>query len=252
MPWMRHRLRDAEVWARVGADGALVADKAGRVDVVYRDGPGAKLYRAAARNLEPLGGEMKEIEISAPAPAEPAAPAEAPADAIHVWTDGACSGNPGPAGIGIVIIDGDRRREIGEFLGDGTNQIAELTAIERGLEEITDKARPVLVYSDSAYAIGMVTKPWKAKANVALVERLRAKAKEFSDLRFVKVLGHSGIAENEKTDQLATAAVRARSSNVGTGEKLTATTLTRNTAPRRGTQQIPSAPIGSPDAPKRK
>jgi ribonuclease HI len=252
MPFMRHRLRDAEVWARVDASGELVADKAGRVEIVYRDGPGAKLYRASAKNLEPLGGDMKEIDVTAPAPAEPAAPPEAPANAIHVWTDGACSGNPGPAGIGVVIIDGEKRREIGEFLGDGTNQIAELTAIERGLDEIVDRTRPVLVYSDSAYAIGLLTKPWKAKANVALVERLRAKAKEFPDLRFIKVIGHSGIVENEKTDQLATAAVRARSSNVGTGEKLTATTLTRNAAPRRGTQQIPSAPMGSPDAPKRK
>ena len=53
------------------------------------------------------------------------APAAAPADAIHVWTDGACSGNPGRAGLGVVIVgDGPGHREISEYLGEATNNIA--------------------------------------------------------------------------------------------------------------------------------
>lgn len=246
MPWMRHRLRDAEVWARVGPDGAPITDRSGRVEIVYRSEPGAKVYRASARNLTALGGDPIEIDVAVPV-AEPAAPP--PENAVHVWTDGACSGNPGPAGIGVVIIDGEARREIGEYIGEATNQVAELEAIRQGLASLTDRQRTVIVYSDSAYAIGLLTKPWKAKANVELVEALRRLAKEFADLRFVKVLGHSGVAENERCDQLATSAARLRGASSGTGQ-----TLRRSPTapPRRGTSQIPSAPIASPDAPSRR
>src|SRR5262245_11689598 len=212
MAWKRHKLRDAEVWARVGADGALVADRDGRVDVVYKSTPGAKGYRAAGRNLTPLGGEPIEIDVGEPAlPSAATRAADAPApvgEPIHVWTDGACKYNPGPAGIGVVIIDGKHRREVSEYIGEGTNNIAELTAILRGLELVRDREqRPVIVYSDSAYSIGLLTKPWKPKANVDLVQELRALAAEFPHLRFVKVAGHSGIAENERVDRLAVDAV---------------------------------------------
>src|SRR5207247_1596585 len=110
-----------------------------------------------------------------------------PANAIHVWTDGACTGNPGPAGIGMVIVDGKERKEMSEYLGNGTNNIAELTAILRGLQEVADKTRPVIVYSDSAYSIGLLTQAWKAKKNVELVAQLRALCREFTDLQFEKV-----------------------------------------------------------------
>ncbi|MEZ4367931.1 MAG: ribonuclease H [Kofleriaceae bacterium] len=226
MPWSRHRLRDADVWARVDDAGRPVADAEGRVDVVYKAAPGAKLYRAAARNLTPLGGPTVEIDA---APAEGGAGGKrgagksggrgksgggaltaVPDGAIQVWTDGACSGNPGPAGIGVVLLDGGRREELSEYLGEGTNNIAELTAIERGLELVTDLARPVVVFTDSSYAIGLLSMGWKAKANADLVARIRATCRRFADLRFVKVAGHAGIELNERTDALATDAVRRR------------------------------------------
>lgn len=206
MAWMRHRLRDAEVWAKVDTSGALVTDRDGRVEIVYKPVDGAKVYRAGARNLTALAGDPVEIQ-----PGEAAKPrGEAPENAIHVWTDGACTGNPGPAGLGVVIVDGKQRKELSEFLGQGTNNIAELTAILRGLESVADRTRPVVVYSDSQYSIGLLTQNWKAKANVELVERLRAVCREFSDLRFVKVAGHSGIPLNERTDQLARDAITRR------------------------------------------
>ena len=213
---MRHKLRDAEVWAKVDDAGGLIADQAGRVEVVYKNQAGAKVYRASARNLVALGGDPIEIEVGEKAPERGSAGASAgpataaPADAVHVWTDGACTGNPGPAGIGVVVLDGPKRREVGEFLGEGTNNIAELTAIERGLELVDDPKRPVLVYSDSAYAIGLLSKNWKAKANVELVARIRKLAARFGDLRFVKVLGHSGVPENERCDELARIAIITR------------------------------------------
>jgi ribonuclease HI len=214
MPWIRHRLRDADVWAKVDAQGALVADPEGRVEIVYKPVAGAKVYRAGARNLSAPGGEPVEIEVGEPAPertkkaAAGAAPTtDAPADAIHVWTDGACTGNPGPAGLGVVIIDGGQQRELSEYLGQGTNNIAELMAILRGLEEVTSRERPVLVYSDSQYSIGLLSQNWKAKANQELVEKLRKLTRQFRDLRFVKVAGHAGIPLNERVDELARTAI---------------------------------------------
>ena len=81
---------------------------------------------------------------------------------------------------------------------------------KRGLEEVPDKARPVFVYSDSAYSIGLLTQNWKAKANTELVTKLRALTKLFKDLRFVKVAGHAGIPLNERVDELARNAVTRR------------------------------------------
>lgn len=215
MPWIKHRLRDADVWAKVDASGALVTDRDGRVEVVYKPAAGAKTYRAGARNLAPVPGESPiEIEVGEPAPAKPAAavdknalPPPAPAGAIQVWTDGACTGNPGPAGLGAVIIDGADVREISEYLGEGTNNIAELTAILRGLEAVADRARDVYVYTDSEYSIGILTKPWKAKKNVELIAQLRELVRAFPRIHFVKVAGHAGIALNERTDELARDAI---------------------------------------------
>lgn len=210
MPWIRHRLRDADVWAKVDNSGVLVTDRDGRVEIVYKPEAGARVYRAGARNLTSPSGELLDFEAGeAAAPSKPTTSAP-PENAIHVWTDGACTGNPGPAGLGVVIIDGRDRRELSEYLGQGTNNIAELMAILRGLEEVTDRTRPVVVYSDSAYSIGLLSKNWKAKANVELVDRLRKLVAKFSDVRFVKVAGHAGVALNERVDELARQAVQRR------------------------------------------
>lgn len=223
MPWIKHRLRDADVWAKVDATGALVTDRDGRVEIVYKPATGAKVYRAGARNLVAVADAAAvDFEAGEPAPEKPAATtspsasggrtvatAAADADAIQVWTDGACSGNPGPAGAGVVIIDRKERTELSEFLGTATNQIAELEAILRGLQAVKDRSRPVVVYSDSAYSIGLLTAnpPWKAKKNVELVAALRELARAFSNLRFVKVPGHAGVPLNERCDQLARDAI---------------------------------------------
>ena len=114
--------------------------------------------------------------------------------------------------IGVVILDGAERQEIGEYLGMGTNNIAELTAIGRVLDAVPadQRGRPLRIHADSAYAIGVVSGKFRAKANVALVEKLREKARAFPRLRFVKVEGHAGVAENERCDQLARAAIARR------------------------------------------
>jgi ribonuclease HI len=225
MPFLRHRLRDSDVWAKVDAAGALVTDRDGRVEIVYNPKPGAKVYRAGARNLSAPSGDPIEIAVGEPAPeaaakkaaakprqgatgATPYSAPSAPANAIHVWTDGGAAPNPGPSGAGVVIVDGEQTTELSEFLGPGTNQTAELTAIFLGLTKLATRERPVCVYSDSAYSIGLLSQGWKAKANVELVEKIRAVCREFKELRFVKVAGHAGIPLNERTDQLVGEAIR--------------------------------------------
>jgi ribonuclease HI len=181
------------------------------VEILYK--PGGRVYRAGTRNLEPdpLHQMLSDAEAAPGAAARsPAKAAEpVPADAFIVYADGACTGNPGPSGIGVVLIDGKERRELSEYLGEGTNNIAELTAIVRALEE-APRARTVVLHSDSAYALGLLGQAWKAKANRELVERMRAIAREFRDLRLVKVAGHAGIPENERADALAREAVARR------------------------------------------
>jgi ribonuclease HI len=233
MPWKRHQLRDAEVWAEVDDGGKLIADATGRVAVVYKRGPGAKVYKAGGRNLTAVAGAAIEADVgagsgSSPAPAAAkstrAAPVSRkthmkgalslgdvmPPDAAHVWTDGACTGNPGPAGIGVVVLEDGKRKEHAEYLGLGTNNIAELTAVLRGLDLVTDRTRPVLVYTDSSYSIGILSLNWKAKANVELVAEIRDAIERFDDVRFVKVPGHAGVPENERCDELARTAITSR------------------------------------------
>lgn len=247
MSWVARRLRGAKVWVECDASGQPLLGADQRVDVLYRQG--GKRYRAALRNLQPdddvvlrSDEEMKPAEPAADAnaaaapaaaPAQSAAPrlASAPAkssaprspavpphpigapsaDALHIYTDGACTGNPGPMGLGVVVLDLDgsgapTRRELSEFLGVGTNNIAELTAILRGLQ-VAPRERKVVIYSDSSYAIGLLSQNWKAKANQELVARLRALLREFPAVRFVKVAGHAGVPENERCDELARAAI---------------------------------------------
>jgi ribonuclease HI len=219
MPWICRLLRDNRVYVRVNERGEPLADRSGRVEIVYKLAPGAKTYNASVANLEPTGDAADElpiesdIEVGATDTGRKSngtgAPVAIPDGAIIVYTDGACTGNPGPCGIGVVIMAGTQREELSEYLGMGTNNIAELTAIERALEEIPegDRQRPIYIHSDSSYSIGLLTKNWKAKANQELVARLRALTRQFPNLHLVKVKGHSGVPENERADELARDAV---------------------------------------------
>ncbi|MEM9488466.1 MAG: ribonuclease H [Myxococcota bacterium] len=240
MPWIQRKLRNSTVYVRVDESGEPMTDSDGRVDIRYKATAATKLYRAALRNLRKTGKASHEVpqdlpeaegghaeskskdkggsngaggrsrRSSAGALTAPD-PSSYPDDAVVVYTDGACTGNPGPAGIGVVIMDGDKRRELSEYLGQGTNNIAELTAIARALEELGEaRERAVIIHSDSSYSLGLLTKNWKAKANAELVAHLRALVKSFTKLQFVKVKGHAGIPENERADELARNAVERR------------------------------------------
>jgi ribonuclease HI len=221
MPWVEAMLRGQRVLARARADGSLAVEE-GRVEVRYKPNDG-RAYRAASRNLEIVAGSAllpdETCGAAAPAPAAAARSGShessaAEAGAWVAYTDGACSGNPGPAGAGVVAISPDgKSHELVEYLGEATNNVAELTAILRALEWIPKGARAVVVRTDSQYAIGVLQKGWKAKANQDLV----GKAKEAVRARhahLVYVPGHQGVALNERADQLAREAVQTRRSRM--------------------------------------
>jgi ribonuclease HI len=219
------RFKGGQVWVRADESGKLLLDADGRAEMKYRE-TDAKSYRPSPGNLTPDPDGGPPIPDSA-ARAAGEAPRKAvrtpkgatapggghPPNAVEIWTDGACSGNPGPMGIGVVVIDGAQRREAGEYLGVGTNNIAELTAIERGVElagAAGDDGRRFRIYTDSSYAIGVLSKGWKAKANQELIARIKRKLAAVPRVEFVKVAGHAGVPENERCDWLATAAVSGR------------------------------------------
>ena len=112
----------------------------------------------------------------------------------------------------MVLMDGDSRREYSGYLGHGTNNVAELTAIQIAAEALKGEQRPVRIHTDSNYSIGVLTKGWKAKANVELIGEVKRSLSGLSDVGLIHVRGHSGIPENERADQLAVAAVTARKS----------------------------------------
>ncbi|MCC6553501.1 MAG: ribonuclease HI [Polyangiaceae bacterium] len=238
MPWVRAKLRGQVVYARADAAGALKVES-GRVEIRYKPNDGRR-YEARADNLEitdpkPLPDEtcgaaepVQKADKAAGAPGgrggaarsggaaggggAAGPPPPPPSDAIIVYADGACSGNPGPAGLGVVIIDGGGRIELSEYLGQATNHIAELTAILRALEEVADAERHVLIHTDSQYSIGVLQKGWKAKANTELVASLRSALGARRRTRLIYVPGHSGVLLNERADALAREAVQNRAS----------------------------------------
>jgi len=216
MPWIKRTLRGNEVFVKANSGGQPDLDARKRVEIRYKLSPGAKAYHAYAANLEPTGDPADERPFEAAGLDLPNTGSAPPLekDAIIIYTDGACTGNPGPMGIGVVISDGAQRRELSEFLGEGTNNIAELTAIARALEAISpgDRNRPIVLHTDSGYSLGLLTKGWKPKANTELVAYLRRLAAQFPRLRFVKVKGHAGVPENERCDVLGRRAIATRKS----------------------------------------
>jgi ribonuclease HI len=221
-------LRGARVLARVDERGTLVPGPDGRVEVRYRAGE-SRAYRAGPRNLEAFPGpaELLPDDTCSEAPAgavEPgttkqkaakkSAAAARASQRVHaegtiiIYADGACSGNPGPAGIGVVLQDGAVRKELSQYLGQGTNNIAELTALLEAANVIEAPERPVRMHTDSKYAIGVLSQGWKAKANQELVARAKQALARLKDLQLIHVPGHAGVLLNERADALAVQAVK--------------------------------------------
>lgn len=134
---------------------------------------------------------------------------------VEIFTDGACSGNPGPGGWGVILKYNGAVKELSGGEANTTNNRMELTAAISGLEALKEKCR-VTLYSDSKYLIDAIEKGWAVKwrennwmrtkkdaaLNVDLWERLLALL-NCHEVSFVWVKGHAGHAENERCDNLA-------------------------------------------------
>ncbi|MBR5905386.1 MAG: ribonuclease HI [Bacteroidales bacterium] len=123
-------------------------------------------------------------------------------ETIHLYTDGAASGNPGPGGWGAVLCCGSLRKEMSGGFSLTTNNRMELLAVIKGLEAIRWQGAEVEVWSDSQYVVNTITQGWKRKKNGDLWERYDVLAKGFS-LKFHWLKGHAGHPENERCDRLA-------------------------------------------------
>ncbi|MCL5781279.1 MAG: ribonuclease HI [Bacillota bacterium] len=134
---------------------------------------------------------------------------------VTIYTDGACSGNPGPGGYGVVMLYKDHRKEMSAGFRDTTNNRMEILAAIVGLESLQERCN-VTIYTDSQYLINAIEKGWAKKwrangwmrnkkepaLNADLWERL-LKLCERHNVKFVWVRGHSGNPENERCDRLA-------------------------------------------------
>ncbi|RJE48302.1 MULTISPECIES: ribonuclease HI [unclassified Dehalobacter] len=138
---------------------------------------------------------------------------------IKIYTDGACSGNPGPGGWAAVLKYGEYEREISGFEANTTNQRMELTAALQGLAALKEPCS-VQVHSDSAYLINAFEQKWLSRWQKNGWQSSQKKPVENRDLWvllleltakhevvWVKVKGHSGHPENERCDELARKAI---------------------------------------------
>ncbi len=139
---------------------------------------------------------------------------------VEIYTDGACSGNPGPGGYGAILMHGDIKKEISGFYKDTTNNQMEIMAVLKGLELLKYPCK-VNIYSDSAYVVNAVEKKWlvnwkknnwiksdkKKVKNIELWEEL-LKHMSIHDITFIKVKGHSDNEYNNRCDELAVMAIK--------------------------------------------
>lgn len=135
-------------------------------------------------------------------------------ESIEIFADGACKGNPGPGGWGVILRAGQHEKELCGGEADTTNNRMELTAVIRALEALKRPCR-VALYTDSQYVIkgmtewlpGWKKRGWKNSAkepvkNVDLWQQLEQLALQH-EIEWNWVKGHAGHPENERADELA-------------------------------------------------
>ena len=134
---------------------------------------------------------------------------------VEIFTDGACSGNPGPGGYGVILKYKGSEKQLSGGERETTNNRMELTAVITGLSALKEPCE-VELYSDSKYIIDAVTKGWAKKwqangwikgdkkpaLNSDLWEKLLLLL-EVHKVNFIWVKGHAGHPENERCDKLA-------------------------------------------------
>ena len=136
---------------------------------------------------------------------------------VTIYTDGACSGNPGPGGYGVVLLYGSAKKELSAGYRLTTNNRMELTGVIQALSALKYPCK-VRVTTDSRYVVDGITKGWaqgwkkrgwkksdgKPALNPELWERL-LELLAIHDVEFAWIKGHAGHEENERCDRLAVA-----------------------------------------------
>jgi ribonuclease HI len=146
---------------------------------------------------------------------------------VNVYTDGACSGNPGKGGYGIIMewVGKPYAKEFSEGFRLTTNNRMELLAVIVALEQLKKEGIHVVVYSDSKYVVDSVEKKWvfswvkkgfKNKKNADLWRRFLVVYKK-NDVKFNWIKGHNEHPQNERCDQLAVEAAKKESLQVDEG-----------------------------------
>jgi ribonuclease HI len=165
----------------------------------------AERGRAAAGAMR----HRRTIRLADAADAEPAPLAE-----VEIWTDGACKGNPGPGGWGAWLKSGSHEKELFGGAPETTNNRMELTAVIEALASLKKRCRVVL-HTDSQYVqLGIqewmkswVRRGWKTADNKPVKNadlwRRLAELAARHDVHWRWVRGHSGVAGNERADELA-------------------------------------------------
>ncbi len=149
-------------------------------------------------------------------------------DTIEIYTDGACSGNPGPGGFGIVMKYKEQRKEISYGFKLTTNNRMELIAVIVALESIKKENADVILYSDSKYVLDAINLGWlnswvkkgfKDKANPDLWKRYLLIQKKHN-VKYVWVKGHASNKENNRCDELAVNASKSKALLIDEGYEL--------------------------------
>ena len=207
--WERMSFKGNKVWVAFTRDGLLLENK-DKVLIKYNLTQDYE-YWIKKESLEPLDQAVpaggKTSPHSSKSPKKGNHQENLPKDCIHIYTDGASSGNPGPSGIGALLIYHENQKQISQSIGIATNNIAELSAIKIAISHLKRYDLPVRIFSDSSYAIGVLTKESQPQANKKLVLEIRHLIQNFKEIKFIKVKGHAGIKENEVADFLATSAI---------------------------------------------
>ena len=203
--WKRMRFKKNKVWLAVDNAGKPLEEN-GKVLIKYQlDQPHE--YWVRTNNIRPIDADTIEVAMLEKITRVAQAGNQ---KAVRIFTDGASSGNPGPSGIGVVLQFGKHEKEISEYIGVATNNIAELKAIQAGLSAVKNRNLPVQIFTDSSYAYGVLVLGWKAKANNELVASIKKTMKKFKNLEIIKVRGHAGDEGNQRADLLATSAITQR------------------------------------------
>jgi ribonuclease HI len=202
IPWKRMRFRGERVWVAVNEDGSLRIHD-GKAAIKYRLENDAQ-YWVRADAVHPIAPDRS-----------PDAAAQLPIDFIGsayegcgpgtvcIFAEGVALGNPGPAGIGIVLRYEGLEKTLSASIGAATEAAAAIEAVGRGLAEIRLHEHPVRIFCSSGYAYGVLALGWKALRHAGRVGAVRRLMARFSDIQLVWPTDHPRPGPARQAQDLA-------------------------------------------------